>query len=224
PLLISLANIRMAVWNKASSHVFLLLTLMPISQFLHPNKRMCSVLNARLFHQCLDIVVEPLKTAACIGHMMSDPIGNLWHCFTPLAAYIVDTPEACMLACVRGKTSPVTMASYKEFGDAFCHKQHTCVTMLAQLARITCDPDDVERYFTQCECFRLSGVAKPFFRDWPLSDPANFFSPEALHHWYGEFWDHDVQWCKNALGSQELDFHYSILQPIVSLCHFKDGI
>ncbi|KAF8436373.1 hypothetical protein L210DRAFT_3316321, partial [Boletus edulis BED1] len=64
----------------------------------------------------------------------------------------------------------------------------------------------------------------PFFRDWPLSDPANFFSPEALHHWYGEFWDHDVQWCKNALGSQELDFRYSVLQPIVGLHHFKDGI
>ncbi|KAF8130107.1 hypothetical protein EV363DRAFT_1399315 [Boletus edulis] len=174
PLLISLANIRMAVRNKASSHVFLLLALMPISQFLHPNKRMCSVLDARLFHQCLDIIVEPLKTAARIGRMMSDP--------------------------------------------------RTRATTLAQLARITCDPDDVERYFTQCECFRLSGVAEPFFRDWPLSDPANFFSPEALHHWYGEFWDHDVQWCKNALGSQELDFHYSILQPIVSLRHFKDGI
>ncbi|KAF8120728.1 hypothetical protein EV363DRAFT_1407065 [Boletus edulis] len=169
-----LANIRMAVRNKASSHVFLLLALMPISQFLHPNKRMCSVLDARLFHQCLDIIVEPLKTAARIGRMMSDP--------------------------------------------------RTRATTLAQLARITCDPDDVERYFTQCECFRLSGVAEPFFRDWPLSDPANFFSPEALHHWYGEFWDHDVQWCKNALGSQELDFHYSILQPIVSLRHFKDGI
>ncbi|KAF8436374.1 hypothetical protein L210DRAFT_3319453, partial [Boletus edulis BED1] len=116
PLLISLANIRMAVRNKASSHAFLLLALMPISQFLHPNKRMCSVLDARLFHQCLDIVVEPLKTAARIGRMMSDPVGNLQHCFTPLAAYIVDTPEACMLACVCGKTSPVTMASYKEFG------------------------------------------------------------------------------------------------------------
>ncbi|KAF8449442.1 hypothetical protein L210DRAFT_3641032 [Boletus edulis BED1] len=44
------------------------------------------------------------------------------------------------------------------------------------------------------------------------------------HCTYGEFWDHDVQWCKNALGSQELDFRYSVLQPIVGLCHFKDSI
>ncbi|KAF8125582.1 hypothetical protein EV363DRAFT_1453678 [Boletus edulis] len=224
PLLISLANIRMAVRNKASSHAFLLAALMPITEFLHPNKRMRSVLHARLFHQCLDIVVDPLKTAARIGRMMSDPVSNVRYCFTPLAAYIVDTPEACMLACVCGKTSPMTMASYKEFGDAFQHEPRTRAIMLAQLARITCDPNDVERYFIQCELCRLSGVSEPFFRDWPLSDPANFFSPEALHHWYGEFWDHDVQWCKNALGSQELDFCYSILHPIVGLCHFKDGI
>ena len=77
PLLISLANIRMAIWNKASSHVFLLVVLMPITQFLHPNKRMCSILEACLFHHCLNIVVEPLKTAARIGCMMSNPVENL---------------------------------------------------------------------------------------------------------------------------------------------------
>ncbi|KAI5998653.1 hypothetical protein EDD15DRAFT_2161699 [Pisolithus albus] len=62
------------------------------------------------------------------------------------------------------------------------------------------------------------------WRNWPLSDPANFLMPEPLHHWYRKFWDHDVQWCKNALGAPELDFRYSILHPIVGMCHFKDGI
>lgn len=224
PLLISLANIRMTVRNKASSHAFLLTALMPIVEFLHPDLRMRSVLDARLFHQCLDIVLEPVKIAARIGRMMSDPLGSLRHCFTPLTAYIADTPEACMLACVRGKTSPLTMASYKEFGDATRQEQRTRATTLAQIARIQCDPNDVERYFAQCKHFRLSGVSEPFWRDWPLSDPANFLTPEMLHHWHGEFWDHDVQWCKNALGSKELDFRFSLLQPIVGLRHFKDGI
>lgn len=224
PLLISLANIRMAVRNKVSSQAYLLLALMPIVEFIHPVPRMRSVLDARLYHQSLDIVLEPLKIAARIGCMMSDPAGNLRYCFTPLAAFIADTPEACMVACVRGKTSPVTMASYKEFGDATRQEPRTRTTTLAQLARIECDPNDVERYFAQCKYFRLSGVAEPFWRDWPLSDPARFLSPEPLHHWHGEFWDHDVQWCKNALGSQELNFRYSILQPIVGLRHFKNGI
>ncbi|KAI6033569.1 hypothetical protein BKA83DRAFT_4486662 [Pisolithus microcarpus] len=67
PLLISLANIKMAVRNKASSHAFLLNALMPIVEFIHPMHWMHSVLEARLFHECLDIVLQPLKVAAQIG-------------------------------------------------------------------------------------------------------------------------------------------------------------
>ncbi|KAI6018441.1 hypothetical protein BKA83DRAFT_123305 [Pisolithus microcarpus] len=163
PLLISLTNIKMAVQNKASLHAFLLNALMPVIEFIHPMHRMCSVLEAHLFHECLDIVLQPLKVAAQIGQMMSDPAGNLHHCFTLLAAYIVDTPEACMLACVRGKMSPVMMASHKDFGDAFQHEHHTGVRMLSQLSHIQCDPNDLERYFAQCEEFRLSGVVELFW-------------------------------------------------------------
>ena len=77
PLLISLANIRMKVRNKASLHAFLSLVLMPIPRFLHSTTRMHSVLEVQLFHHCPNIILKPLKIAACIGRMMSDPIGNL---------------------------------------------------------------------------------------------------------------------------------------------------
>ncbi|KAG2031151.1 hypothetical protein BDR03DRAFT_876669, partial [Suillus americanus] len=200
PLLISLANIKMATRNKASSHAFLLTALLPIAEFLHPVKRMQSVLEARLVHQCLDIVLEPLKQAARIGRMMSDPLGNLRYCFTPLASYIVDTPEACMLACVQGKTSPITMAMYENFGDAFQHSPQTAKMTLNQLSSISCDPLDIEGYFNACAPFRLSGVAQPFWRDWSLADPHVFFTPEPLHHWHREFYDHDVKWCLAAVG------------------------
>ncbi|KAG2079444.1 uncharacterized protein F5147DRAFT_549100, partial [Suillus discolor] len=74
------------------------------------------VLEDCLIHQCLDIVLEPLKRAARVGVMMSDPVGNSWHCYTGLASYIADTPEAMMLCAVGGKTSPLTMAMFKQFG------------------------------------------------------------------------------------------------------------
>ncbi|KIJ11324.1 hypothetical protein PAXINDRAFT_15790 [Paxillus involutus ATCC 200175] len=44
---------------------------------------------------------------------MSDPVGNLRLCYMPIAAYIIDTPEALMLACVRGLTSHLTLAMFK---------------------------------------------------------------------------------------------------------------
>jgi hypothetical protein len=224
PLLISLANIKMGTRNKASSHAFLLTALLPIAEFLHPVKRMHSVLEARLIHQSLDIILEPLKQAARIGRMMSDPVGNLRYCFTPLVSYIVDIPEACMLSIVRGKTSPITMAMYEQFGDAFQHPPRTAKTTLDQLASIEWDPQDIEGYFAACAPFRLSGVAQPFWRDWPLADPPQFLTPEPLHHWHRAFYDHDVQWCLRAVGAQELDFRFSILQPLTTFRHFKDGI
>ncbi|KAG2155765.1 hypothetical protein DEU56DRAFT_906934 [Suillus clintonianus] len=155
---------------------------------------------------------------------MSDPVGNIRHCFTPLAAYIVDTPEACMLACVRGKTSPFTLASYLQFGDNFRHPARTRAITLEQLASINVDPNDLEGYFAACAEFRLNGVFAPFWKGWRFSDPAIFLTPEALHHWHKQFYDHDVQWCLAVLGVQEFDFRISILQPVTGYRHFPNGI
>jgi len=185
---------------------------------------MRGVLEDRLMHECLSIVLKPLMVAAQVGIMMSDPIGNVRHCFTPLAAYIVDTPEAAMLACVRGKTSPFTMASYQQFGDNFRHPPRARSITLDQLASITVDPNDLEAYFDACAEYRLNGVHAPFWKDWPLADPSVFLTPEPLHHWHKEFWDHDLQWCLTVVGAQELDFRFSILQPITGYRHFSGGI
>jgi hypothetical protein len=182
------------------------------------------MLEDRLVHECLSIVLKPLMKAAEVGIMMSDPVGNVRHCFTPLAAYIVDTPEAAMLACVRGKTSPFTMASYLQFGDNFRHPAHTRSITLGQLAGITVNPDDLEAYFEACADSRLNGVHAPFWMDWPLADPSIFLTPESLHHWHKEFYDHDLQWCIVVVGAQELDFRFSILQPTTGYRHFSGGI
>ena len=61
----------------------------------------------------------PLKKAAEISFMMSDPLGSLCHAYTPLAAYIADTQEAITLCSVAGKTLHLTTALYKQFGDSF---------------------------------------------------------------------------------------------------------
>jgi hypothetical protein len=104
PLLLSIANLNMSFHMKASNHAFLLLTLLPVPKFIHKNRKIRGVLENHLIHECLDFILELLKIAARIGVMMSDPLGNLRHVFTPLASFIVDTPESAMLAGVGGKT------------------------------------------------------------------------------------------------------------------------
>ncbi|KAF8120747.1 hypothetical protein EV363DRAFT_1188133 [Boletus edulis] len=176
PLLISLANIKMHARNKAAAHGFLLLALLPIPEFIYEPTRMHSVLEARLFHCCLDIVLEPLKQAMKKGITMPDPLGKLRYCFTPLLRSIED------------------LASF------------------------------IEEYFTACKEFRLSGVSLPFWRDWLLASPPRFLTPEALHYWHRECWDHDVRWCRIALGDVEIDFRFSVLPKITGLRHFRNGI
>ncbi|KAG2106248.1 uncharacterized protein F5147DRAFT_653992 [Suillus discolor] len=196
PLLISLANINMSTQLKTSSNTFVLTALLPVPKFIHKNKCMQGVLEDRLIHECLDIVLRPLKQAACEGVMLSDPVGHSRYCFTPLVSYIVDTPEAMMLATVGGKTSPVTMAMFKQFGDPFRHEPHTESTTLAQLAVVQtrADPNDIEAFFRKAQKFSSNGVSKPFWQDWTL------------------------------VGDMEIDFRFSVLQPVTGFHHFDGGI
>lgn len=215
PLLISLANIDMGFRMKSSNHLFLLLALLPIPKFIHPDKKLRGVLESRLIHECLDFILEPLKVAARIGIMLDDAMGHRRYCFTALAACIVDTPEAALYSGVAGKTSPVTMASYKQFGDSFRHEPRTASTTMAQLQAIESrvDPWDLDAYVKEAKMFRLNGVHRPFWRDWPLADPSIFLTPEPLHHWHKQFWDHDAKWCMRVVGNAEIDFRFAILHP-----------
>ena len=111
PLLISLANILMDFHTKATNHAFHLLTLLPTPKFIHMDQKIRGILENHLIHDCLDLILQPLKKAAQVGIMMSDRLGSLHYVYMPLTAYIVDTQEAVVLAGVAGKTSHLTTAT-----------------------------------------------------------------------------------------------------------------
>ena len=155
PLLISLADIIMDFRTKASNHAFILLAILPVPKFLHNSQKIQGVLASCLIHKCINFVVKPLKKAAEIGIMMSDPLG--WHryCFTPLVGAIVDTPEALMYAGVSKNASSVTMAMYTQFGDSFRHEPRTATTTITQLMEVktTADPWDFTLYLPEAKRF-----------------------------------------------------------------------
>ena len=225
PLLISLVNIDMEFHMKASNHALLLLALLPIPIFI-ANQSMKGALEARLIHECLDFILEPLKTAARIGIMLTNPAGSRRYCYTPLASYIVDTPESALLAGVAGKTSSITTASYKEFGDSFRHKPCTASMTLRKLDTLAAkiNPWNLSNYLKEAGQLHLNGVHEPFWHDWVLSDPSQFLTPEPLHHWHKEFWDHDAKWCIRVVGAAEIDFRFAVLHPHTGFRHFSGGI
>ena len=94
PVLLSLANICMDICMKSSNHAFILIALLPCPKFLDKDQAICSVLENRTIHLCLDIITHPLKLAARAGRMIVDPLGHSRFCFTALASYIVEPPQS----------------------------------------------------------------------------------------------------------------------------------
>ncbi|KAF8432100.1 hypothetical protein L210DRAFT_3414405, partial [Boletus edulis BED1] len=230
PLLISLANITPDIRSKISLHTYLLLTLLPIPKFIHKTSRVRGLLHDRLIHRALNEVLEPLKTAAHIGIMMNDPIGNLQYCFTPLAGYIADTPEQALMACTNPKASPYMTATSKNFGDPLDTRISTpflhplCTGLHTVVAQEQCSPNDYVSFLKVAKKFFLNGVIEPCWVDWPLSCPSRFLHIEPLHHFHQFSWDHDVKWCVEVVTPVEIDFRFSLLQPAVGYCGFEDSI
>jgi hypothetical protein len=232
PLLITLANIDSSVRLSSSSHALKLLALIPVPKWVNVQKKLRGILENRLVHACLDYVTSPLKSTAKTGAWMSDHAGYNRYCFTPLIAYIADTPEAAALTGVAGKTSHLTTATFREFGDSFRHPSRMADDILVSLEDLSrhFDPSNVAVYATKArELYRLNGVNLPFWRDWTLPDgtlpnPSQVFPVEILHHLHKSFWDHDVKWIIRAIGDRELDLRFSLLQPQNGYRHFASGI
>ncbi|KAH9015454.1 hypothetical protein EDB85DRAFT_1868605 [Lactarius pseudohatsudake] len=115
---------------------------------------------------------------------------------------------------------------YKQFGDPFRHEPRTASTTLAQLHAIEArvNPWHLNAYIKETMKVRLNGVHRPFWRDWALSEPSKFFTPEPLHHWHKMFWDHDAKWCIRALKGAEIDYRFSILHPHTGFRQFREGV
>ena len=232
PILLTLANLPMNIRMKSSFHALSVLGLLPCPKFTGLKSPYHGVMENRVLHYCLDIICRPLKDAAARGALMSDSLGRMRLCFTPITAYIVDTPEAAVVAGVGGKTSHLTLASHKRFGDNFRHPTRLAILTLSQLECLAqeLDPWDLKSYVKECKTrYRLNGVHLPFWRDWVSPDgtvmePSQFLTPEPLHHWHKAFWDHDAKWCIHAVGDTEIDLRFALLQPSVGFRHFKAGI
>ena len=226
PLLISLTNIDPAIHSKISMDTYLLLALLPIAKFTHKDTCTCGLLHDRLTHQALHVVLVPLKIAAQVGVMMSDPAGNLRYCYTPLATYIGDTPEQSLVACTNPKAFPLMMATSKQFGDPISHPPCTGLLTLhaIRMAFEKCSPQDYRVFLKVARALYLNGVIEPFWVDWPLSGPSEFLHPEMLHHFHRFSWDHDIKWCIVVVTTLEIDFCFSLLQPVIRYRGFEDGI
>ncbi|KIJ64110.1 hypothetical protein HYDPIDRAFT_91168 [Hydnomerulius pinastri MD-312] len=87
PLFVTIANIHSDVRMKATAHAWSCIAFMPIPTF-EAHDEYQTILQARVWHRCMDIVCARLKDAAKVGAFMPDPLGNVRYAFTPLVAHV----------------------------------------------------------------------------------------------------------------------------------------
>ncbi|KAG1759913.1 hypothetical protein EDD22DRAFT_781898, partial [Suillus occidentalis] len=98
-LSITIGNLNSDVRSKATLRAWRCVVYMPVAKFrVHPDYQ--GILQARLWHKCVDLICANLKVAAKDGCFMPDPSRYIRYVFTPLIAHVCDLPEATMITTV----------------------------------------------------------------------------------------------------------------------------
>ncbi|KAG1815919.1 uncharacterized protein BJ212DRAFT_1446997 [Suillus subaureus] len=93
----------------------------------------CSLLQAHVWHWCVDIICKNLKIMATTGTSMVDPSSHLHYAFTPLVAHTADLPEQQMIVCISENASPITLAIQSQFGDGILYPSHHGSVIIEQM-------------------------------------------------------------------------------------------
>ncbi|KAG2044581.1 hypothetical protein BDR03DRAFT_930573 [Suillus americanus] len=146
PVFVTIGNIDSEVPWRCIAYI-------PIVKFcIHPDYQ--SILQARLWHKCMDLVCSNLKATAKDGCFMPDPFHNICHVFTLLVGHVCNLPEATMIAAVSKNASPLTMATQ------------------------AVDPWDLDKFQKAAKAINLSGVHMPYWRNWMFACPSIFLTGE----------------------------------------------
>ncbi|KAG2029719.1 hypothetical protein BDR03DRAFT_1018036 [Suillus americanus] len=199
PLFITIGNLDSEVRSKATLRAWRCIAYMPIAKFrVHPDYQ--GILQARLWHKCVDLVCANLKIAAKDGCFMPDPSRYIRYVFTPLVAHVCDLPEAMMIAAVSKSASPITMATQANFGDGVLYPPRTGHHTLQVIYEISkeVDPWDLDKFQKAAKAAHLSGVHMPIY--------------------------HPLNWVKETVGKRELDARFMVQHKRVGTQHFTKGI
>ncbi|KAG1900153.1 uncharacterized protein F5891DRAFT_1128621 [Suillus fuscotomentosus] len=89
PLFITIGNLDSEVCSKATLRAWCCIAYMPIAKFhVHPDCQ--SILQACLWHRCVDLICANLKVAAKNGCFMPYPSQYICYVFTPIVSHEVD--------------------------------------------------------------------------------------------------------------------------------------
>jgi hypothetical protein len=90
----SIANIACKNWYLDEGHVLLAILHVISSIETSHEKRL------QVFHECLDVVLKPLKKSSFKGLALINPHSDEHWVFPLLYAYVCDHPKVCKVCCL----------------------------------------------------------------------------------------------------------------------------
>ncbi|KAJ7883702.1 hypothetical protein B0H14DRAFT_2564777 [Mycena olivaceomarginata] len=117
PVYLKLGNIRKKTRRSPSARATILIGYIPVTKLEIFSAAKRSSVSHQLFHDCMRIILEPLRVAGKDGVKMDCADGFVRKMFPILSAYIADYPEQCLVARCRENSCPRCLVKPKGRGE-----------------------------------------------------------------------------------------------------------
>jgi hypothetical protein len=217
PIYLLLGNIHKNLQQKRSSKAWLLVAKLPTGRFhqtqFGPGKveseKMPGILRQQLFHRCMRIVLEPLRTNQPVYYHMVGLDGKLCCCVTVLMAWVADLEEQLVIAGVVNFHCSTCLAMKKDLGDPKCFSLRCGQWILDTLSHVRAQYPSATTYeFSKAvRSLRigLSGCTEKLCWEGLLLGPEQFLKQDLLYGSHKFIWDHLITWVTGTLGKQEIN-------------------
>ncbi|QRV72034.1 hypothetical protein RhiJN_00048 [Ceratobasidium sp. AG-Ba] len=217
----SLANLDKSVRASTSENAWVLVAYIPKSKFEHAmatledrpkdvRTKIRGVLNRRLFHRCMEIITRDLRRTK--PHDVVDPEGNIRSVLYELTAYIADLEEQWLVAGLGAQTCPHCESHTTCLGNPEYNPPRTPTDVLQKIKHIKTQyradwgrDISLEEFVNRANEEHLNGVDKPFWQSLPNLNIFNALSPDLLHGFHKQFYDHIYRFNRNGMGALEYD-------------------
>ncbi|KAF8287638.1 hypothetical protein DL93DRAFT_2234551 [Clavulina sp. PMI_390] len=234
PVYISIGNIHKGTRNKPSRRAWILLAKLPTPKFAAfkarldatkaEKERMPGILQKRLFHQCMEIVLAPLKTLKATHAV--DPSGYDRVVVPVLTSWLADLEELLLVLGLGAKQCPKCMAGFDEL-DKHDHvyDTRTADSILQQIrsVREELEEPDIWQWCRSAWGKGLSGVERVCWEGLPV-DICRVMCVDALHGLHKMFADHIVKWISNTITENELDLRFIAQPHRIGFRNFAEGV